>query len=122
MKSFVIAIILFLLLFVFIVFNNIHINSTVDRLIVKAEALPSPDSDNCIAMIKDLANDWKESEHYISFSTEIDKLDRVSDLFEALSVYAEYGDHTEYERARRQLVVALKGTSTFESLKFDDIF
>lgn len=122
MKSSWFALILFLLLLGFIIFNFIFVNRRSDELVKAAEALPAIGEPECAEAAAELASFWESSSVYISFSCGVSEIEHITDLCDSLCVYAESGNACEFERIRRMLVNAFIGISAFESFHADDIF
>lgn len=122
MKSLLIALILFALMFTIILLNAHFVRKEVNHYKISVQNLPPVDDISCPSLAKELKNDWERSVLLLGFSSCDNELRHVSELFYDLSSYAEAKDVIGFERTRNVLCFAISRIGALEQLEFEDIF
>ncbi|MBQ8388551.1 MAG: DUF4363 family protein [Clostridia bacterium] len=122
MRAFIIAVLLFSLLILGVIFNAIYINEASDHLRALVDGLPEAGSEGCAAAADELYREWRDRRDIIELSTDLRRLTEVDTLLSSLRVAAKSGDGPEYDKTRAVLGNLFSELRTFESLEFFDIF
>ena len=122
MRAFIIAVLLFSLLILGVIFNAIYINEASDHLRALVDGLPEVGSAGCAAAVEELCREWRDRRDIIELSTDLRRLAEVDTLLSSLRVAAKSGDGPEYDKTRAILGDLFSELRTFESLEFFDIF
>ena len=74
MRAFIIAVLLFSLLILGVIFNAIYINEASERLSSMADSLPEVGSAGCAAAVDELYREWRDRRDIIELSTDLRRL------------------------------------------------
>ena len=121
MRSLVISLILLCLMLICIVWNYIYINDVFASFTAALDAIPSIESDACVAACERLRDEWKKHTDTVGLSGCFNILDRVSEQSELLLTCASSGDRFGFESARVLLRDALEDMRRLERLSIGNL-
>jgi hypothetical protein len=122
MKAFAVALLLFALVIVGVIFNAIYINEASERLSGLVGTLPEVGSADCEAATDALWGEWQSRRSIIELSTDLRRTSEIDIRLAVLRVAARDGNVAEYNETRAVLGYLFSELRVFESLEFFDIF
>lgn len=122
MKAFAVALLLFALVIVGVIFNAIYINEASERLSGLVGALPEVGSADCEAATDALWGEWQSRRSIIELSTDLRRTSEIDIRLAVLRAAARDGNVAEYNETRAALGYLFSELRVFESLEFFDIF
>ncbi len=121
MKTFYIAIVLFVLMIAAIVINALYINRVCDRMYFMASEAPGTVEEGCCAEVSILEEFWLENQKYIRLSVSFIEINQISNSISSMKAFAESGDEGEFENARRILLNTIQEMRRLESLRWSSM-
>lgn len=112
MKTCLLTFAVFLVMLGLIIANAVYIQKTVDKLSAKLETVVQ--REERAQPISELLALWKKEKQWVQISVPHTKIDTVTDLLNALTVYAENNDMIEFQKTAALLQTALFELCTLE--------
>ena len=120
MRSFIIALILFSILLICIIFNSIYVTKTCDTISELCLSVQrNEDRQSSLSKILDI---WKKSKPILEFSIRISETERMSDLIESLNSSVSSQNEAEIQKYCILISDHAKDIAQYERISLSGIF
>lgn len=119
MKSFVIAVILFALTLGCVIFNAIYVNQSLEKISELSKKVAPCDNPDALSELKEY---WYRSRDLLGFSVKETKLERMTELIEALSAARQSNNIEEAQKICTLIQELCLETRQYERISIHSIF
>ena len=120
MRSFITAILLFVILIASVTANALYINSVCSKIDATAESLTN--ASNKQALISELKSLWKKNVKIFNLSIRVNEIERMNDLIESLSASYDAQNDAEFKKYCTLISELAQDLAHYETLSFRSIF
>lgn len=120
MKSFIVALLLFLLMVGLVILNSFYVNQTLEKISELSDEISN--SEQCHSALNELIEYWFDSRALLGFSIKETKLERMTELIESLKSACQAKDTGEIKRICALIRELCKETRDYEKISIQSIF
>lgn len=119
MRSFIVVSVMLLTIIFLVILNSVYVCDICNELSSLSDIILRDDDKS---HVQTLCSIWEKHRGVMSISIELDEIERMNDLTEALKASAERSEHIEVAKNCRLIKDLCEEFSEFERLSFNSIF